>query len=97
MVLQLSTLLPHGARCSHEALSSCGLVQEQEDTGEHDAALEPILSSRETLVAVTKPLNGESSPAADDDLVREALAEAVLILVGTVADRLLHCGHSHST
>ncbi len=66
-------------------------VQEQEDSNEEEAALEPILSSRGALETVMAPLSGKSSAAADDDLVREALAEAVLILVGGAPRCLIRC------
>ena len=66
-------------------------MQEQEDANEQEAALEPILSSRRALEAVMAPLSGKSSAATDDDLVREALSEAVLILVGVSPTRLIRC------
>lgn len=66
-------------------------VQEQEDSNEEEAALEPILNSRGALETVMAPLSGKSSAAANDDLVREALAEAVLILVGVTPTYLLRC------
>lgn len=37
------------------------------------------------------PLSGKSSPAADDDTTREALAEAVLILVRAMLNITVKC------
>lgn len=48
---------------------------------EDEETLKPILSSPEILQSVTQPLSGESSAAAADDTTREALSEAVLLLV----------------
>ncbi len=50
-----------------------------QDAGEE--ALAPITDNQQLLEAIVAPLSGKASPAADDETTREALAEAVLILV----------------
>lgn len=47
-------------------------------------ALAPITDNQKFLEAIVAPLSGNSSAAAHDDTTREALAEAVLLLVGTM-------------
>lgn len=44
-------------------------------------ALAAIIDNQRLLEAIVAPLSGKLSTAADDDTTREALAEAVLILV----------------
>ena len=52
----------------------------------------PITDNQQLLEAIVAPLSGKASAAADDDTTREALAEAVLILVSTPVLRQLAQG-----
>jgi hypothetical protein len=64
-------------------LTSQVLALDVQDAGEE--ALAPITDNQQLLEAIIAPLSGKASPAADDDTTREALAEAVLLLVGAHA------------
>lgn len=50
-----------------------------------------ITDHQRFLEAIVAPLSGKSSPAADDDTTREALAEAVLILVRAMLNITVKC------